>query len=94
MAVQFRDYYDVLDVARTATEDEIKQAYRRLARTYHPMSILATPPRKRSSRTRAKPTPSFPGSSSGRNAEHIGFQLICNHGSMRVPVGSRADRRQ
>jgi DnaJ-class molecular chaperone len=36
MAVQFRDYYDVLDVARIAMEDEIKQASRRLACTYHP----------------------------------------------------------
>jgi molecular chaperone DnaJ len=31
-----RDYYDVLGVAKTASEDEIKQAYRRLARQYHP----------------------------------------------------------
>jgi hypothetical protein len=33
-----------------------------------------------------------PGSSSGRNAERTGFQLICNHVSMCVPAGSRADR--
>jgi molecular chaperone DnaJ len=31
-----RDYYKVLDVARTATEAEVKKAYRRLAMKYHP----------------------------------------------------------
>ena len=31
-----RDYYQVLDVARTATEADIKKAYRRLAMKYHP----------------------------------------------------------
>jgi molecular chaperone DnaJ len=31
-----RDYYHVLDVARTATEVEIKKAYRRLAMKFHP----------------------------------------------------------
>jgi curved DNA-binding protein len=31
-----RDYYEVLGVPRNATEKEIRQAYRRLARQYHP----------------------------------------------------------
>jgi len=34
--MEFKDYYKILGLAREATQDEIKSAYRRLARKYHP----------------------------------------------------------
>ena len=34
--MEFKDYYKIMGVARTATPDEIKRAYRQLARKYHP----------------------------------------------------------
>ena len=34
--MKFKDYYDTLGVARTATADEIRKSFRKLARKYHP----------------------------------------------------------
>ncbi len=36
MSVKFRDYYEVLDVERDASQDEIRKNFRKLARKYHP----------------------------------------------------------
>ena len=34
--MQYKDYYKILDVERNASQSDIKKAYRRLARKYHP----------------------------------------------------------
>ncbi len=35
-AVQFKDYYAILDVPKTASQDDIRKAFRKLARQHHP----------------------------------------------------------
>ncbi|MEZ6142388.1 MAG: DnaJ domain-containing protein [Zavarzinella sp.] len=38
-----RDYYEVLELSRDATKDDIEKAYRKLARKYHPDRNVGNP---------------------------------------------------
>jgi hypothetical protein len=40
--IDFKDYYNIMGLERNASQDEIKRAYRKLARKYHPDVSKAT----------------------------------------------------
>ena len=60
MAVEFKDYYKILGVERTADDKTIKSAYRKLARKYHPDVAKGKDARATASRRSTRPTRSSP----------------------------------
>lgn len=57
--MDYKDYYKTLGVGKTATEDEVKTAYRKLARRYHPDVNKDPRRRRRNSKRSMKPTRCF-----------------------------------
>jgi len=53
---QQKDYYGILGVKKNATQDEIRKAFRKLARKHHPDVNPATRRPKTSSKSSRKPT--------------------------------------
>jgi hypothetical protein len=57
--MKMKDPYEILGVKRDATADEIRAAYRKLAKRHHPISIPESARRKSSSRRRMRQTICF-----------------------------------
>ncbi len=68
----FRNYYDILGVARDSTVDEIKKSFRRLARQYHPDLNPGDKKQRRNSRISMKPMKFFLTQQSGFQYDQFG----------------------
>jgi len=74
-----RDYYEILGVERTASEEEIKKSYRRLARQYHPDANQEDPAAEEKFKEIAE--------AYGVLSDPVRRRDYDTYGSVKVPVG-------
>ena len=86
--MKYKDYYEALALPRSATQDDIKRAYRKLARKYHPdLSKLDDA----EARFKNSAKPAFDFFYSGRSRQHppcLGERLLQSTFAARVDIGN------
>ena len=87
-----RDYYEVLEVEREASDRQIKSAYRKLALKFHPDRIPATTRPKSASRKRPRRTRCSPTRRSAALYDRFGHQGVSGAGAA-APGSTRRSSR-